>query len=229
MPKSFEMELKVIAHIENGFGSKFGVPRQSGLCGIKSRIVFEPEYASPEAFRGIEQFSHLFVIWGFSEGFAAGLSREFSPTVRPPRLGGNKRLGVFATRSPNRPNPIGLSVVKLLDIGRGYLTVSGGDMANGTPVYDIKPYLRYADCVPEAVSGYADAHSADRLKAEIPDALGRTLPEAVIKDIKEILENDPRPQYRDDGREYFFEYAGYDFGFRVEDGRAILGHAEKKK
>lgn len=227
------MELRVVAHAENGFTSKFGIPRQSGLSSAETKIVFEPEFRSPEAVRGIEQFSHLWLIWGFSEGFANG-SREFSPTVRPPRLGGNKRVGVFATRSPNRPNPLGLTVVKLCRVEhteRGeVLVVRGADMMNGTPIYDIKPYIAYADSVPDAVSGFADETAGYALTAELPKDLTKNYSEDFLAQLREILENDPRPSYRQDGeREYSFEFSGCAVSFKVEDGRAVLTRLEKSE
>ena len=213
------MELKVIAKIENGFTGKFGIPRQSGLCSAVSKIVFEPEFQSPEAIRGIEDFSHLWLIWDFSESHRDG----FSPTVRPPRLGGNRRIGVFATRSPFRPNSLGLTCVKLLGVehtARGdVLLVSGADLMNGTPIYDIKPYIAYADSVPDAVSGFADDFSEYSLDVSIPDDLKDNIAADDLAPIIEILKNDPRPSYQDDPtREYSFEYADYSISFTVDGG-----------
>lgn len=211
------MELRVIAKIENGFSGKFGIPRQSGLCSAVSKIVFEPDYRNPEAIRGIEEFSHLWLIWDFSESHRDG----FSPTVRPPRLGGNKRVGVFATRSPFRPNSLGLTCVKLLGIEhtpRGdVLLVSGADLMNGTPIYDIKPYIAYADSVPDAKSGFADDFSGYSLNVSIPENLKETIAADDLVPLTEILKNDPRPSYQDDPtREYCFEYADYSVGFTVD-------------
>lgn len=212
------MELKTIAKIENGFTSKFGIPRQSGLCSAVSRIVFEPEYRIPEALRGIEGYSHLWLIWSFSEALREG----FSPTVRPPRLGGNKRVGVFATRSPFRPNSLGLSCVKLIGIEhtkeRGdVLLVSGADLMNGTPIFDVKPYIVYADSRPDAVSGFAEEFSGYALEVKIPEELESNVAEEDRLPLYEILKNDPRPSYHDDPeRVYSFEYKNYSIGFRVD-------------
>lgn len=211
------MELKVIAKIENGFSGKFGIPRQSGLCSAVSRIVFEPDFRNPEAIRGIEEFSHLWLIWDFSESHRDG----FSPTVRPPRLGGNKRVGVFATRSPFRPNSLGLTCVKLLGIEHtphgDVLLVSGADLMNGTPIYDIKPYIAYADSVPDAKSGFADDFSGYSLNVSVPEELKNNIAGVDLVPLTEILKNDPRPSYQDDPtREYCFEYADYSVGFTVD-------------
>ena len=228
------MELKVIAHAENGFTDKFGIPRQSRENSeIETRIVFEPTYAVREALRGIEDFSHLWLLWGFHK-VESGESREksWSPTVRPPRLGGNKRVGVFATRSPNRPNPIGLTSVKLLRVetrnGALELVVSGADLLNGTPIYDIKPYLRYSDSHPEAKSGFADEVQEHRLEVNWGDfakvqntdriPMGYSNFEKVARDLNEILSQDPRPAYQDDpNREYKLDYAGYNITFLVKN------------
>lgn len=216
------MELKIIAHIRTDFPEKFGLPRQSGLVGeLTGRIVFEPEYSSRDALRGLEGYSHIWIIWGFSEGFASknGKSSSFSPTVRPPRLGGNKRIGVFATRSPNRPNPIALSVVKLDKIeDDGSVTVSGIDMTDMTPVYDIKPYLPHIDSVPDARGGFAYEVNGERLEVVFPDELCRMIPDGKRNALVKCLADDPRPQYQSDGREYFMSYAGYDIVFDVKDG-----------
>ncbi len=211
------MELEAIAKIENGFVSKFGIPRQSGLCSAISKIIFEPKYRSKEAIRGIEQFSHLWLIWQFSES-----PEGFSPTVRPPRLGGNKRVGVFATRSPFRPNRLGLTCVKLEGIestrDRGdILLVSGADILNGTPIYDIKPYIPYADCRPGAKGGFAEENRGKSLEVYIPPELLKNLSPDDATPLREILENDPRPSYqRDPEREYFFEYKNYSIGFKTD-------------
>lgn len=213
-------ELRVIAKIENGFVSKFGIPRQSGLCSAVSKIVFEPPFRVKEAIRGIEQFSHLWLIWQFSES----LGRDFSPTVRPPRLGGNKRIGVFATRSPFRPNSLGLSCVKLEGVehtrDRGdVLLVSGADLMNGTPIFDIKPYIAYADSRPDAVSGFAEESGSYRLEVVIPPGLlGKIAPEDV-EPLTQILQNDPRPSYQHSAeRVYGFEYKNYSLGFKADGG-----------
>ena len=228
------MTLKVIAHAENGFTDKFGIPRQSRENSeIETRIVFEPTYAVREAIRGIEDFSHLWLLWGFSEVEKERADADsWSPTVRPPRLGGNKRVGVFATRSPYRPNPIGLTSVKLLRIeaqnGALELVVSGADLLNGTPIYDIKPYLRYSDSHPEAKSGFADEVQEHRLEvnwgefAEV-QRLGSVshasrMSKEIFRDLTEILSQDPRPAYQDDPeREYKLDYGGYNVTFFVKN------------
>lgn len=223
------MELKTIARIINDFPTKFGLPRQSGLSDFKSEIIFEKEYSVDEAFRGIEEFSHLIIIWGFSEA-----EREnWSPTVRPPRLGGNKRVGVFATRSPYRPNSIGLTVVKLISVakrdGRVILTVSGADMMNGTPIYDVKPYLSFADSVPDAVSGFADGVKDHSLDVVIEDDLVNPLPSEPFEALIQILSQDPRPSYQNDpDRVYGFEYAGCEVKFTV-NGKTLCVKSITKK
>ena len=214
--------LKVIARMESQFPTKFGIPRQSGLVEeLRSTVTFEPEYRCPDALRGIEGFSHLWLIWGFSEN-----RREtWSPTVRPPRLGGNERLGVFATRSPFRPNGLGLSCVKLerveLSTPKGpVLHVSGADLMDGTPIYDIKPYVPYADCRPEASEGFAPA-PAETLKVVIsPEMEGRIPPERV-QALRGVLAWDPRPHYQaDPERVYGMAFAGLEVRFTV-DGRTL--------
>lgn len=204
------MELKVIAYARNGHTDKFGIPRQSrDESPIRTRIVFEPEYRMQEALRGIEDFSHLWIIWGFN-------TTDWSPTVRPPRLGGNKRMGVFATRSPFRPNPIGLTSVRLLQVAEGELIVSGADLMDGTPIYDIKPYLSYSDCHEDTQDGFADAHRDDRLDVSL------------LRELAYILEQDPRPGYQDDPeREYKMDYAGYKVTFRVADRKVRIIRLEE--
>ncbi len=211
---------KIIARIRTDFPTKFGIPRQSGLvAGLKGRIVFEPEYRDDSALRGIEGFSHLWLLWKFSENSADG----WSATVRPPRLGGNKRIGVFATRSPFRPNPIGLSSVKLERIITGtkegtQLEVSGADLLDGTPIYDIKPYIAYTDCHPEALGGFADAAYGKKLSVIIPDDIANELPQNMLTTLKEILSGDPRPGYHTaSDRVYSFEFADYAVSFTVKD------------
>lgn len=218
--------MKKIAHIESVFPSKFGIPRQSGLADeLRSRVVFEPEYRVAEALRGIEGFEYLWLIWEFSES----VREDWSPTVRPPRLGGNARLGVFATRSPFRPNPIGLSSVRLeaveWDAPDGpALLVSGADLMNGTPIFDIKPYLPYTDSHPEARSGFADG--ADRtLAVTIPEEELEKVPEALRPALVQVLAQDPRPSYhRDPEHVYGFYYDAFNVRFRVKDGavRVVL-------
>lgn len=215
-----KFEISAIAHIHNDYNSKFGIPRQSGIGkGVLSEIVFDSAFRNPDALRGIEGYSHLWLIWQFSDS----LTTSFSPTVRPPRLGGNKRMGVFATRSPFRPNSLGLSCVKLEDVvkttDRGtVLIVSGADLKNGTPIFDIKPYLAYADSHPEAVCGFADRVLGYRLKAEIEPHLLEKIAPQKRDDIIAMLENDPRPSYhKSDDRQYGFSFGGYEIKFTVCD------------
>ena len=214
------MTLEIIARIENAYTSKFGVPRQSGLVEeVTSRIVFEPAYRVEEALRGIGDFSHLWLIWGFHEARREG----WSPTVRPPRLGGNTRVGVFATRSPYRPNGLGLSSVRLTGIektDRGLtLLVSGADLMNGTPIYDIKPYLSSADSHPEARGGFTEDREKRRAEVVIPEAEAAKLSPENLAALRKVLEEDPRPAYQDDPeRIYAFEFAGRRIRFRAADG-----------
>jgi tRNA-Thr(GGU) m(6)t(6)A37 methyltransferase TsaA len=222
--------LTVIANIKTDFPTKFGIPRQSGLVNTKAKIVFKKEFRDESALRGLEEFSHLWLIWGFSEN----AETAWSPTVRPPRLGGNKRVGVFATRSPNRPNPIGLSSVKIEDIFRDgqngtVITVSGADLLDGTPIYDIKPYLAYTDSHPDAVGGFADNVLGDNLSVEIPDSLKSNINPEDLDNIITILQSDPRPHYHSDDRVYAFEYAKYHIEFRVENGVLSVCSIEKIK
>ena len=208
--------MKVIAKIRTDFKEKFGIPRQSGLVdSLRARIVFEPEYRVKEALRGIEDFSHLWLIWEFSEA-----KRDtWSPTVRPPRLGGNKRMGVFATRSPFRPNPVGLSSVRLIGIEHSdtegdVLIVSGADLMDGTPIYDIKPYLPFTDCHPDAKGGFADDKKEYSAEVIIPDHVAEGIAKTRIDEIRDLLLQDPRPSYRDDeSREYGMSYAGLEISF----------------
>ena len=213
--------MEPIAHIRSEFPSKFGVPRQAGLVeGLRAEVVFEPPFRVADALRGIEGFSHLWLIWEFSENRRTG----WSPTVRPPRLGGNRRLGVFATRSPFRPNPLGLSCVKLVrmelsDLDGPVLWVSGADLVDGTPILDIKPYLPYSDCRPEAVGGFAGDAPEGRLMVDIPRPLLARVPEERRDALTGVLAQDPRPPYQDDpDRVYGFGFAGLEVRFRVEDG-----------
>ena len=213
-------ELRVIARMESDFPEKFGIPRQAGVVeALESRVVFEPAYRNPDALRGLEGFSHLWLIWQFSEA----VREDWSPTVRPPRLGGNARLGVFATRSPFRPNPLGLSCVRLLGIedtpDRGkVLRVAGADLMDGTPIYDIKPYLPYADCRPEALGGFAPDAGA-KLAVVFSPGTEEALPADKRAALRGVLENDPRPRYQDDpDRVYGMDFAGLNVKFRVENG-----------
>ena len=207
-------EMKIIARISTPFKTKFGIPRQSGVTpDVKGEIMFEPDYREIEAVRGLEGFSHIWLIWCFSES----VSDKWSPTVRPPRLGGNVRMGVFATRSPFRPNPIGLSSVVLERIeytdDRGpVLHVRGADLMDGTPIFDIKPYVAYADSHPDASGGFTDTAEFKKLCVELGDGVPPPLSEGLI----EVLENDPRPRYHDDPeRVYGMEYDGREVKFRV--------------
>ncbi len=212
--------LKPIAYMRNAFAEKFGVPRQSGLAPeLTGEIVFEKPYRNRDAFRGLEGYSHLWLIWGFS----ATVVEEWSPTVRPPRLGGNKRMGVFATRSPFRPNPIGLSCVKIekidYDVSNGpVLTVSGADLIDGTPIYDIKPYLPYADSYPDAKAGFGGEALSYKLTVEFPQVLLSKVAQEHRAALISVLEQDPRPAYQKDAmRVYGFRYADYEIKFTVEE------------
>lgn len=216
--------MEVIARIHNAFPTKFGLPRQSGLVPeLTSTIVFEPEYRVPEALRGIEGYSHLWLIWGFHQAVREGEDQSWRPTVRPPRLGGNTRMGVFATRSPFRPNPLGLTVVKLVGVEASpqgkVLVVSGADMMDGTPIYDIKPYLPYVDSVPEASGGFTEETAGYALTVDFPAELLRRIPENQRETLLGALAQDPRPAYQqDEARVYGLPYAGLDVKFSVKDG-----------
>ena len=225
-------ELRVIARIHSDFQEKFGIPRQSGLVKeLRATVVFEPEYRNPDALRGIEGFSHLWLIWQFSEAVRA----EWSPTVRPPRLGGNARMGVFATRSPFRPNAIGLSCVRLEDVRQDpvlgpVLDVSGADLLDGTPIYDVKPYLPYADCRPEAVGGFAAAAPTSRLRVICPDDLLEQLPSEKREALLGVLAQDPRPSYQDDPqRVYGMRFAGMDVRFTVDGDELTVCEISRQK
>ncbi|MBQ5332920.1 MAG: tRNA (N6-threonylcarbamoyladenosine(37)-N6)-methyltransferase TrmO [Oscillospiraceae bacterium] len=221
--------LKIIARIENDFTEKFGVPRQSGLTGLVSKIVFTPEYRVPEAFRGLEGFTHIWLLWQFSEA----VRDKWSPTVRPPMLGGNTRMGVFATRSPFRPNSIGLSSVKLerieLHTPEGpVLYVSGADLMNGTPIIDIKPYRAYTDSHPEASGGFALTEREGRLRVDIPDHIAEQLPVEKLTGLKEILSHDPRPQYQSSPeRVYTMSFGGFEISFTADDTVLTVTHIRK--
>ena len=225
-------ELRVIARIHSDFQEKFGIPRQSGLVEeLRATVVFEPEYRNPDALRGIEGFSHLWLIWQFSEAVRA----EWSPTVRPPRLGGNARMGVFATRSPFRPNAIGLSCVRLEDVRQDpvlgpVLDVSGADLLDGTPIYDVKPYLPYADCRPEAVGGFAAAAPTSRLRVICTDDLLEQLPSEKREALLGVLAQDPRPSYQDDPqRVYGMRFAGMDVRFTVDGDELTVCEISRQK
>lgn len=212
--------MKIIARIYTDFKEKFGIPRQSGITENEAKIVFEPEYRRKEAFVGIEGYSHLWIIWQFSEA----VRDEWSPTVRPPRLGGNKRVGVFATRSPFRPNPIGLSSVTLkgVEYTKDYgpiLTVCGADMLDGTPIYDIKPYLSYTDSHPDAKGGFSDAVLEYKIDVVFPDNLLEKIDTGLRCDLITLLENDPRPSYKKNSeKEYGMKFSHYEIFFTVTDG-----------
>ena len=214
------MELKIIAKISTDFKEKFGIPRQSGIAKTVGKIVFEPEYRVREALRGIDGYSHLWLLWEFSEARRDG----WSPTVRPPRLGGNKRMGVFATRSPYRPNSIGLSSVRLLSVEESaddglVLIVEGADLLDGTPIYDIKPYLPFTDSHPDATGGFADEVKDYSLPVVFPEELIARVSEAKRDGLIKLLSNDPRPSYKADGdRIYTFAYSDYEISFKVDEG-----------
>ena len=224
------MTLKVIAYARNGHSDKFGIPRQSRENSpILTRIVFEPDYAIPEALRGIEGYSHLWLLWGANLtptlSTREGDKLDWSPTVRPPRLGGNKRMGVFATRSPFRPNPIGLSSVKLIRVENGELIVSGADVLDGTPIYDIKPYLSFSDSHPEAKNGFAEETKDYEL-----EIVWTNLPitDQEKADLEYILRQDPRPGYQDNPeRVYKMDYAGLRVSFRVEGLKVFVLNCER--
>lgn len=219
------MELKVIAHIQTDFPDKFGIPRQSGTQGVQGKVVFLPPYGNPDAVRGLADYSHLWLLWGFSANRPA---EAFAPTVRPPRLGGNKRMGVWATRSPNRPNPIGLSVVRLVQIdkqnGSVELLVEGVDMADGTPIYDIKPYLPYADCIADAKGGFGGEHSDESLQVvfacDVP---------ADCAALAGVLSQDPRPHYQQDGRLYGMRYRDYEVKFAVQNDTLTVLSVQRRE
>ena len=225
-----DIPMHIIAHIETAFPSKFGNPRQSGLVpSLRGTIVFAPEYRNPDAVRGLEGYSHLWLIWQFSQTFKNGGSENgWSPTVRPPRLGGNKRIGVFATRSPNRPNAIGLSSVEIESIeyasDRGPLIhVRGADLLDGTPIFDIKPYLPFTDSHPDARGGFADEKKSYALTVSDPDDLLSVLSEEDREAVTEVLSEDPRPSYQSDPtREYGMEYGDWEIRFTVDDPVSAL-------
>ena len=212
--------VKPIAYIQTDFKEKFGIPRQSGRAPtLTAKILFTPEYRNADALREIEGFSHLWLLFDFSLAH----KNEWSPTVRPPRLGGNRRVGVFASRSPFRPNPIGLSCVKLLKVEQterdgAVLLVSGADLLDGTPILDIKPYLPFADCIPEATAGYAGEHAQDGVNVEFPPALLEKIPAEKRAGLIDCLKDDPRPSYQDEGRTYGMRFADFDVKFTVERG-----------
>ena len=214
-------EIQAIAHMKSDFPTKFGIPRQSGLVeALRSTIVFAPEFRNPDALRGIEGFSHLWLIWQFSQA----VRQDWSPTVRPPRLGGNVRMGVFATRSPFRPNSLGLSCVRLLGVEETrefgtVLHVGGADLMDGTPIFDIKPYIPYSDARPEALGGFTDRASEFLLKVDFPETLLKKIPLEKQNAVIGVLEHDPRPTYQNDPeRTYGLTFSGYNIRFQVKNG-----------
>jgi tRNA-Thr(GGU) m(6)t(6)A37 methyltransferase TsaA len=220
-----DTNLKIIAHIESEFPEKFGIPRQSGLVEeLRARIVFTPEYRVPEAVRGLEDFSHLWLIWQFSKA----VRETWSPTVRPPRLGGNTRMGVFATRSPFRPNALGLSCVRLISVEphteRGpIITVAGADLMDGTPIFDIKPYIPYADCQQEATGGFTDTAGSFLLKVSFPEPLLARVPEEHRAALMGVLSHDPRPSYQNaPDRVYGMAFGGINVKFRVDGSQLTV-------
>ncbi len=222
--------MKVIGHIRTDFPSKFGIPRQSGLIdGLKGKIILEPEYRNPQVYKGIEEFSHIWLLWEFSEA----KKEHWSATVKPPRLGGKKRMGVFATRAPFRPNNIGLSCVKLDRVEQDekdgpVLWVAGVDLLDGTPIYDIKPYIPLTDCHPEASEGYTRETKIHELKVEFPEKLLNQYPEEKRQAVLGILAQDPRPTYfQDPERVYGVPFAGFDVKFRVDGDLLIVCGLEK--
>ncbi len=229
MPQEFSMQ--VIARIHSDFSTKFGVPRQSGLVdALEATVVFEPAFRNADALRGLEDFSHLWLVWVFDQAIRG----EWSPTVRPPRLGGNRRMGVFATRSPFRPNPIALSSVKLAGIQQTaehgpILRVRGADLMDGTPILDIKPYIPYADCHPDALGGFASVPAGETLEVVIPDALLPRVPAERLEALRGVLAQDPRPHYQNDpARVYGFGFAGMEVKFSVDGNRLTVKAIERK-
>lgn len=214
------VNIKIIARMKSDFPTKFGIPRQSGLVdALQSTIIFEPEFRNPDALRGLEDFSHLWIIWQFSEA----VRTEWSPTIRPPRLGGNTRMGVFATRSPFRPNSLGLSSVKILGLEHTVqygtvIHVSGADLMDGTPIFDIKPYISYSDCHPEATGGFTDTAGDFLLEVDISDELLNLIPHAKRDAVLGVLSHDPRPSYqRDPERIYGISFSHMNIRFQVSD------------
>ena len=222
--------IEAIAHIHSPFASKFGVPRQSGLVEeVRAQVVFCPKYRRREALRGLEGFDRIWLIWQFHQALREG----WSPTVRPPRLGGNQRVGVFATRSPFRPNALGLSAVRLegiedhSDLGP-VLRVAGADLVDGTPIFDIKPYIPYADSYPDSRSGFADAVERRKLRVEFPPDLLEQIPPEQRQALSGVLAQDPRPSYQDDpGRVYGMAFAGYNVRFQVAEGTLTVRSVER--
>lgn len=224
------VNLQVIAHMRSDFATKFGIPRQSGLVeALRSTIVFEPEFRNPDALRGIEDYSHLWIIWQFSES----VRQEWSPTVRPPRLGGNTRMGVFATRSPFRPNAIGMSCVKLIGLEQTadngtVIHVSGADLMNGTPIFDIKPYIPYSDCHADATGGFTDYAKDFLLNVHFPENLLACIPSDKREALLGVLSHDPRPSYQHaEDRIYGLTFAGFDVRFSVKETTLFVKEVNK--
>lgn len=214
------VQMNIIARIKSDFPTKFGIPRQSGLVPeLRSTIIFEPEYRNEDSLRGLEEFSHLWIIWQFSEA----VRTDWSPTVRPPRLGGNTRMGVFATRSPFRPNNIGLSSVRILGIENTkkhgtVVHVSGADLMDGTPIFDIKPYIPYSDCHSDATGGFTDSADDFLLQVNCPENLLSKIPEDKRDSLMGVLSHDPRPSYRQDSdRVYGMDFSGFNIRFRIRN------------
>lgn len=223
--------MQVIARIHSDFSTKFGVPRQSGLVdALESTVVFEPEFRNSDALRGLEAFSHLWLVWVFDQA----IRKEWSPTVRPPRLGGNQRMGVFATRSPFRPNPIALSSVKLAGIERTaehgtVLRIRGADLMDGTPILDIKPYIPYADSHTDALGGFASVPAGETLEVVIPEDILPRIPAERLEALRGVLAQDPRPHYQNDPeRVYGFGFAGMEVKFSVDGGRLTVRDIQQK-
>lgn len=216
--------IKPIAYIETDFKEKFGIPRQSGRCmSLSAKIVFEPQYRNPDMIRGMEDFSHLWLIFGFNRAF----SDNINATVRPPRLGGNKRVGVFATRSPFRPNGLGLSSVKIAKIENGEIYVNGADLLDGTPIYDIKPYLARCDSHADAVGGFSDEKWDYKLKVDISDELKNIIPTEKTEGLIQCLADDPRPAYHNDDRSYNLKFDKYDVHFKVCNDTVLVFAIDK--
>ena len=228
---SQEFSMKVIARIHSDFSTKFGVPRQSGLVDeLEATIIFEPEYRNSDALRGLDGFSHLWLVWVFDQA----VRKDWSPTVRPPRLGGNQRMGVFATRSPFRPNPVALSSVKLAGIEQTaehgtVLKIRGADLMDGTPILDIKPYIPYADSHPDAIGGFASAPAGETLEVAIPPELLERIPASRREALRGVLAQDPRPHYQDDpDRVYGFGFAGLEVKFSVDGNQLTVLNIQKQ-
>lgn len=221
------MEIKPVAIFKSPLKEKFGIPRQAGIANaLRGQVVLEPEFRSPEALRGLDGFSHIWLIWGFSLNHGTSGNHM---TVRPPRLGGNERIGVFASRSPFRPNPLGLSSVRIesVDTQHGIINVLGADLADGTPVYDIKPYVAYTDCHEEAESGFVDSTRWEGLEVEIPEELAAKFSADELEALRQILAEDPRPRYHDCAeKKYGLLFAGRNVKFKVKENNLVLYSVE---